>query len=175
MERLEVIDVGEMVGQQQSDGVGLSEDVGELVSLVARVQADDHNAEPGGGELGDVPGGTIGEPDGELVVGAKPEGGEAGGQRVDALEEVGEGEALLAEHDGLARTVAARHRRKHPVRGGLVEWIRRQRDACGREHELLVQVQEPGRVLEGHALGDLGLQLPEDTTGPPHEPVQHLG
>ncbi len=125
MEGFEVVDGAEVVGEEEGGGVGLGEDVGQLVGAVAGVEGDDDDAEAGGGVLGDEPQRAIGKPDRQRVGAAQAEGGEAGGEGVDAPAEIGEGDALVTEDDGLAGGVALGHGGQHLVGGGLVERVRR--------------------------------------------------
>ncbi|OLD30869.1 MAG: hypothetical protein AUI49_08065 [Candidatus Rokubacteria bacterium 13_1_40CM_2_68_13] len=112
-----------MIGQQQRARPGLAEDVGELVTAVARIQGDDHGAEPRAGELGDEPRRPVGQPDAHLVAAADPDGGQPSRQPTRAVAELAERHALVGEDDRLAGGMSHRDRVDEVRGGGGLEWI----------------------------------------------------
>src|SRR5437867_13439958 len=105
MERLEVIDSAEVVGDEERLRLRLAEDVPELVRLVARVERDDDGAETRARVLGEEPLGPVREPNRDVLAVADAEGGEAPGEPVPALAELGARDAHLAGHHRLPRPI----------------------------------------------------------------------
>ena len=130
VEGFEIVDGAEVVGQEQGGGVGLLEDVGELVSAVAGIEADDHDAEARGGVLSDEPERTIGQPDRQRAPATESERGQARGKGIHAPPEVRERDPLVSEDDGLAGAVALGHGGQHLVGRRLRERV----EARGRDH-----------------------------------------
>jgi hypothetical protein len=120
-----------MIGQQERDRVRLTEDVGQLVGAVARVQGDHDDAERGGGVLRHEPQRPVRQPDGERVALAEAERGEAAGEGARAVAQRREGETVAVEDDRLARGMARGDVLEHRPRRGLRERRRAHVNRCG--------------------------------------------
>ena len=107
MQQLDEVDVliDEVAGDEQLE-VGVLDDVGELVLLVAGVDGHDPGAEHGGAEYDLDVVHAVGHEDAEVVAGAEAEAGEGAGGADGGLVEARVGVAAVGEDDGVGVGVA---------------------------------------------------------------------
>ena len=132
LERVEVIDRTESIGEEQRRRVRLTENVGELVGAIARIERDDDQPEAGRGVLRDEPQRSIRQPDGQRVAPAETERLQTARESARAITEVREAEPLVAEDDRLARAVTRGDRLEQRPRGRVCEGIGRHVSPAGR-------------------------------------------
>ena len=120
---LEEVDRAEVIREEEGGGVGLLEDIGELVGLVARVQRHHHGAHQRAAVLGEEPGRTVGEPHRDLVVLPHAQREEGPREAPGLAPERGVGQPPIGGDEGLAVREARGHLGQHPARGRVEKWI----------------------------------------------------
>lgn len=102
-ENLEVVDAGrrEAVHQDQRARVGLAEHVVHLERLVAAIARHGDRADLGEAQIRDAPLDAVGHPQHDVVARSQPQREEAPGEVLGATLELGVGDALALEDDGL--------------------------------------------------------------------------
>ena len=107
MQQFDEVDVlvDEIAGDEQLE-VGVLDDVGELVLLVAGVDGHDPGAQHGGAEHDLDKVHAVGHEDAEVVAGAEAEAGQGAGRAHRGLVEAGVGVAAVGEDDGIGLGVA---------------------------------------------------------------------
>ena len=90
-----IIDVLAVLDHHQSVGVGLTEQVFDLVDLVGGVHRHQYGADLGGSPEGDEPGGHVGGPNGHVIAGLHAQRDQGGGALVHIPTELGVGAGVI--------------------------------------------------------------------------------